>query len=60
MTFTGERTDLFGHSYFTTNPKVSSDLVQLIRFGEAPGDPGRNRLRTGATTWELRADGDSR
>jgi esterase/lipase superfamily enzyme len=33
MTFTGERTDLFGHSYFTTNPKVSSDLMQLIRFG---------------------------
>ncbi len=60
VTFTGERTDLFGHSYFTTNPKVSSDLVQLIRFGKAPGDPGRNLLRTGTVTWEFRADDDSR
>jgi esterase/lipase superfamily enzyme len=60
VTFTGERTDLFGHSYFTTNPKVSSDLVQLIRFGKAPGDPGRDLLRTGTVTWEFRADDDSR
>lgn len=60
VTFTGERTDLFGHSHFTTNPKVSSDLVQLIRFGKAPGDPGRNLLRTGTVTWEFRADDDSR
>jgi esterase/lipase superfamily enzyme len=60
VTFTGERTDLFGHSYFTTNPKVSSDLVQLIRFGKAPGDPGRDLLRTGTATWEFRADEDSR
>ncbi|RKT47536.1 alpha/beta hydrolase [Thiocapsa rosea] len=60
ITFSGERTDLFGHSYFTTNPKVSSDLVQLIRFGKGPGDPGRDLLRTGPATWEFRAEGDSR
>jgi esterase/lipase superfamily enzyme len=60
ITFTGERTDLFGHSYFTTNPKVSSDLVQLIRFGKKPSDPGRDLLRTGPATWEFRADADSR
>jgi esterase/lipase superfamily enzyme len=60
ITFTGERTDLFGHSYFTTNPKVSSDLVQLIRFGKKPDAPGRDLLRTGPATWEFRAGKDSR
>ncbi|CRI67903.1 conserved exported hypothetical protein [Thiocapsa sp. KS1] len=60
ITFTGERTDLFGHSYFTTNPKVSSDLVQLIRFGRNPDDPERNLLRTGPATWEFRAEADVR
>ncbi len=60
ITFTGKRTDLFGHSYFTTNSRVSSDLVQLIRFGKGPGDPERDLLRTGAATWEFRADDDSR
>ena len=30
-----------GHSYFTSDPAVSSDLVALIRYGLAPGEPGR-------------------
>jgi esterase/lipase superfamily enzyme len=60
ITFTGERTDLFGHSYFTTNPKVSSDLVQMIRFGKKPDDPERHLMRTGAATWEFRAEADVR
>jgi esterase/lipase superfamily enzyme len=30
-----------GHSYYTSDPKVSSDLVALIRYGLKPGDPGR-------------------
>ncbi len=30
-----------GHSYFTSDPKVSSDLVALIRYGLKPGQPGR-------------------
>jgi esterase/lipase superfamily enzyme len=35
------RTDLFGHSYFTSNPKVSADLIALLRYGLGPNDPGR-------------------
>lgn len=27
----GERTDAFGHSYFTTNPQVRSDVIELLR-----------------------------
>ena len=35
------RTDPFGHSYFTSHPDVSSDLVSLLRFNREPGDPLR-------------------
>jgi esterase/lipase superfamily enzyme len=28
ISYEGKRTDLFGHSYFNTNPQVSSDLVE--------------------------------
>jgi esterase/lipase superfamily enzyme len=47
----GERTDFFGHSYFASNPEVSSDLIQLLRFGRKPGEPGRPLRRTGPVTW---------
>jgi hypothetical protein len=30
-----------GHSYFTSDPAVSSDLVALVRYGLKPGEPGR-------------------
>jgi hypothetical protein len=29
-------TDMFSHSYFTSNPDVSSDLIALIRYGAKP------------------------
>jgi hypothetical protein len=30
-----------GHSYYTSDPKVSSYLVALVRCGLKPGEPGR-------------------
>jgi esterase/lipase superfamily enzyme len=36
------KTDLFGHSYFVSNPEVSSDLIAMLRYGLAPNDPGRS------------------
>jgi len=36
------KTDLFGHSYFVSNPEVSSDLITLLRYGLGPSDPGRS------------------
>jgi len=30
-----------GHSYYRLNPGVESDLIQLLRYGVAPGAPGR-------------------
>nr|WP_242518155.1 alpha/beta hydrolase [Thiorhodovibrio winogradskyi] len=51
ITYQGKRTDLFGHSYFTSNPRVSSDLIQLLRHGKALGQPGREPVQTGPITW---------
>lgn len=53
ITYEGKRTDLFGHSYFTTNPEVSSDLIQLLRYGKRLGEPGRELIRTGPVTWKF-------
>jgi esterase/lipase superfamily enzyme len=53
ISYEGERTDWFGHSYFTTNPQVSSDLIQLIRYGTRLGEPGRELIRTGPVTWRF-------
>jgi esterase/lipase superfamily enzyme len=53
ISYEGERTDWFGHSYFTTNPQVSSDLIQLVRYGTQLGEPGRELIRTGPVTWRF-------
>lgn len=57
ISYVGERTDLFGHSYFTTNPQVSSDLIQLIRYGKHLGEPGRQLIKTGPITWRFPVKG---
>ena len=53
IAYEGQRTDFFGHSYFTSNPMVSSDLIQLIRYGKRLGQPGRELVKTGLVTWEF-------
>jgi len=47
-------TDLFGHSYFASNPAVSADLVSLIRYGLKPGDPGRRLEELHRPFWRIR------
>ena len=51
VVYEGERTDLFGHAYFATNPRVSSDLIQLIRYGATPADPERGLKKIGPVAW---------
>lgn len=34
-------TDFFGHGYFRSNPRVSADLMAMIRYGLEPNQPGR-------------------
>ena len=57
ISYEGKRTDLFGHSYFTTNPQVSSDLIEMIRYDKQLGEPGRELIKTGRVTWEFPVDG---
>ena len=49
--YEGRRTDFFGHSYFTSNPRVSADLIELIRNDTPPGAPGRPLIRAGKVAW---------
>jgi esterase/lipase superfamily enzyme len=53
VVYEGKPTDLFDHSYFSSNPQVSSDLIQLIRYGRAPGETGRPLVPMGAATWKF-------
>jgi esterase/lipase superfamily enzyme len=53
ISYEGKRTDLFGHSYFTTNPEVSTDLIRMLRYREPLGSPGRQLNQTGLVTWEF-------
>jgi esterase/lipase superfamily enzyme len=53
IVYEGKRTDRFGHSYFASNPRVSADLVELIRNGTPPGAPGRPLIRSGKIAWEF-------
>jgi hypothetical protein len=45
----------FGHSYYTSDPKVSADLVALIRYGLRPGDPGRPLEEIQRPFWRIPA-----
>ena len=51
INFSGE-SDRYGHSYFRTNPAVSSDLILLFK-GIAPGSPSRPLKPLGFGFWEI-------
>ena len=55
VSFIGE-SDRFGHSYFRTNPAVSSDLLLMLRYGLEPGDPGRPLEPLGLNFWRIPPD----
>ena len=48
-----ETTGFIGHSYFVSDPAVSSDLVALIRYGLEPGDPGRPLEELSRPFWKI-------
>ncbi len=52
VNFEGESTG-YGHSYFRTNPAVSSDLVLMIRYGLKPGETGRPLEHIGLNFWRV-------
>jgi Alpha/beta hydrolase of unknown function (DUF900) len=47
------KTDLFGHSYFHSNPPVSSDLIAMLRYAMGPGDPGRSLELVEKPFWRI-------
>jgi esterase/lipase superfamily enzyme len=53
IVYEGKRTDTHGHFYFTTNPRVSSDVIQLLRYGKKPSDPGRELIKVGPIVWKF-------
>jgi len=53
IVYEGRRTDAFGHSYFTTNPRVSSDLIAMLRYGKRLGEPGRELQQVGPIVWKF-------
>jgi esterase/lipase superfamily enzyme len=49
-------TDAFGHSYFRSNPKVSADIIAMLRYGLRPNEPGRPLQQIAGPFWRVSAD----
>ncbi|WP_455289372.1 alpha/beta hydrolase [Cupriavidus necator] len=47
------RSGFIGHSYFLSDPAVSSDLVAVVRYGLRPGDPGRPLEEISRPYWKI-------
>ena len=41
------------HSYFISNPRVSSDLIAMLRYGLAPNEPGRPLIELSRPFWRV-------
>ena len=48
-------TDFFGHNYFKSNPRVSSDIVAMLRYDLQPNEPGRPLERIAGPFWRVPA-----
>jgi hypothetical protein len=51
-----ETTDFFGHRYFVSNPKVSADMIAMLRYGLRPNDPGRPLEQIAGPFWRVPAE----
>ncbi len=49
-------TDLFGHGYFRSNPRVSADLIAILRYGLRPNNPGRPLEEVRRPFWRIPAE----
>ncbi len=58
ITFGCGRTAIFGQSCITGSPRVSSDLIALIRCRKEIGEPKRQLIQTGPVTWALPREGE--
>ncbi len=46
-------TDYFGHGYFVSNPRVSSDIIAMLRYGFKPNEPGRPLEEVARPFWRV-------
>jgi esterase/lipase superfamily enzyme len=46
-------TDFFGHSYFVSNPRASSDIIAMLRYGLRPNEPGRPLEQVAGAFWRV-------
>jgi esterase/lipase superfamily enzyme len=46
-------TDFISHSYFVSNPVVSSDLIAMLRYGLGPSDRGRSLELVEKPFWRI-------
>lgn len=47
------RTDFFGHSYLASNPKVSADIIAMLRYDLRPNEPGRSLEHVTGSFWQV-------
>jgi esterase/lipase superfamily enzyme len=47
------RTDFFGHDYLQSNPRVSSDIIAMLRYDLRPGEPGRPLVHVTGPFWQV-------
>jgi esterase/lipase superfamily enzyme len=59
IVYEGKTTDTFGHTYFVSNPQVSSDLIELVRYGKKPGEPGRPLKALTPVIWTFPEPGET-
>ena len=48
-------TDYFGHGYFLSNPRVSADIIAMLRYGLKPNEPGRPLIEIARPFWQVQA-----
>ena len=46
------------HSYFVSNPRVSADLIAMLRYGLKPNDPGRPLIEVKLPFWRVPTSGE--
>ncbi len=44
------------HSYFVSNPRVSSDLIAMLRYRRSPNAPGRPLIEVAKPFWRVPTD----
>ena len=47
------------HSYFVSNPRVSSDLISMLRYGEVANGPDRPLIEIARPFWRVPTDEDA-